>query len=122
MLVVAGAVTLSYGPQIRSWVSHLRGSPTHTSPLEPFPPGGEPALRIAVAGDVGYANDRVDRTARAIAAASASWHHFVDLNVFADHLLLRAVNQDGRVFDEAAIPLGFAPVPAPVAAAVSSGR
>lgn len=305
MLVVAGAVTLTYGPQIRSWVSHLRGSPTHTSPLEPFPPGGEPALRIAVAGDVGYANDRVERTARAIAAAgatdpydvllllgdnvyptgdparlqetvftpfgpvldagaelvailgnhdvkegnadahvaalgmpgrwyartfgdvtlvgldstdpenpaqrawleatlaaastpwkivavhhppysagyqgssldarsafsplferygvqlvlsghehdyqrfrpvggvtyvvsggaadtrrtgtndltaaSASWHHFVDLNVFADHLLLRAVNQDGRVFDEAAIPLGFAPAPAPVAA-VSSGR
>jgi hypothetical protein len=37
-------------------------------------------------------------------AASISWHHFVDLNVFADHLLVRAVNQSGRVFDQVTIP------------------
>lgn len=36
-------------------------------------------------------------------AESASWHHFVDVNVFADHVLLRAVNQSGRVFDEVTI-------------------
>jgi 3',5'-cyclic AMP phosphodiesterase CpdA len=36
---------------------------------------------------------------------SFSWHHFVDLNVFDDHLVVRAVNQDLRVADEATIPL-----------------
>jgi 3',5'-cyclic AMP phosphodiesterase CpdA len=36
-----------------------------------------------------------------------SWSvlHFVDLNVFGDRLVLRAITQDGRVFDEATIPL-----------------
>ena len=38
-------------------------------------------------------------------AASVSWHHFVDLNVFADHLLVRGVNQSGRVFDQVTIPV-----------------
>jgi 3',5'-cyclic AMP phosphodiesterase CpdA len=33
-------------------------------------------------------------------AESFSWHHFVDIAVYDDHLLLRAVNQDGRVADE----------------------
>lgn len=37
-------------------------------------------------------------------ATSFSWHHFVDLNVFADRLVVRAVNQDLRVADEASIP------------------
>jgi 3',5'-cyclic AMP phosphodiesterase CpdA len=37
-------------------------------------------------------------------ATSISWHHFVDLNVFADHLLVRGVNQSGRVFDQVTIP------------------
>jgi Icc-related predicted phosphoesterase len=36
-------------------------------------------------------------------AASFSWHHFVELGVFADRLVLRAVNQDGRVADEASV-------------------
>ena len=29
-------------------------------------------------------------------AVSFSWHHFVDIDVFADRLVLRAVNQDER--------------------------
>lgn len=36
-------------------------------------------------------------------AESFSWHHFADLAVFADHLVLRAVNQDRRVADEVVI-------------------
>lgn len=36
-------------------------------------------------------------------ATSFSWHHFVDLGVFPDRLVLRAVNQDGRVADEATL-------------------
>lgn len=38
-------------------------------------------------------------------AESFSWHHFVDLNVFDDRLVVRAVNQDLRVADETTIPL-----------------
>ena len=70
--VLTGAVTAAfglYGPQIVSYVSHLRGSPTHTEPLVPFPAGAGPLYRIAVAGDVGYANDRAARTGAAIVAA-----------------------------------------------------
>jgi 3',5'-cyclic AMP phosphodiesterase CpdA len=36
-------------------------------------------------------------------AVSFSWHHFVEIAVFSDHLVLRAVNQDLRVADEAVI-------------------
>jgi 3',5'-cyclic AMP phosphodiesterase CpdA len=36
-------------------------------------------------------------------ATSFSWHHFVDIGVFDDRLVLRAVNQDGRVADEAVL-------------------
>lgn len=36
-------------------------------------------------------------------AASFSWHHFVDVAVFEDRLVFRAVNQDGRVADEATL-------------------
>lgn len=36
-------------------------------------------------------------------AASFSWHHFVELGVYPDHLALRAVGQDGRVADETTI-------------------
>lgn len=37
---------------------------------------------------------------RGFTAVSFSWHHFVDLHVFADRAVLRAVNQDGRVADD----------------------
>ncbi len=33
-------------------------------------------------------------------AASYSWHNFVDIAVTGDQLVLRAVGQDGTVFDE----------------------
>lgn len=41
-------------------------------------------------------------------AVAYSTHHYVDLNIYADHVLLRAINQDGEQFDEAVIP---APMP-----------
>ena len=61
----------TYGRQIVSYVSHVTGSPTHTEPLEPFAAGAGPLYRIAVAGDVGYANDRAAKTAAAIVRAGA---------------------------------------------------
>lgn len=40
---------------------------------------------------------------RDFTAVSFSWHHFVELGVYPDRLVLRAVNQDLRVADEAVI-------------------
>jgi hypothetical protein len=37
---------------------------------------------------------------KSFTAVSFSWHHFVDIAIFSDHLTLRAVNQDDRVADE----------------------
>lgn len=37
-------------------------------------------------------------------AVAYSTHHYVDLDVFDDHLLLRAIDQDGEQFDEVVIP------------------
>jgi hypothetical protein len=37
-------------------------------------------------------------------AVAYSTHHFVDLNVYDDHILLRAIDQDGEQFDEVVIP------------------
>jgi hypothetical protein len=36
-------------------------------------------------------------------AVAYSWHHFVDVAIIGDRLVLRAVGQDGSVFDEATI-------------------
>ena len=36
-------------------------------------------------------------------ATSYSWHHFLDIAVTGDRLVLRAVGQDGRVFDEVSL-------------------
>jgi hypothetical protein len=33
-------------------------------------------------------------------ATSFSWHHFLDIGVFRDRLVLRAIGQNGRVADE----------------------
>jgi hypothetical protein len=44
-------------------------------------------------------------------AASFSWHHFVELGAYRDHLVIRPVNQDRRVADEA-IMRRAAPPPA----------
>lgn len=64
--LVTSALVSLYGRQILSAASHLTGSPTSTKPIEQFPPGQAPELRLAVLGDVGYANDREHRTAAAV--------------------------------------------------------
>lgn len=40
-----------------------------------------------------------------LTAAAYSWHHFLDISAFADRIVVRAVNQDGRVFDEVSLAL-----------------
>ena len=68
--VVAAVAGLLYGPQIVSYVTHIRGSATSTRPLTPFPVDARPELRVAVAGDVGDGGSREYRTAEAIATAA----------------------------------------------------
>jgi 3',5'-cyclic AMP phosphodiesterase CpdA len=41
---------------------------------------------------------------RSFTAESFSWHHFVDIAITGDRLVLRAVNQDARVADEVVVP------------------
>jgi 3',5'-cyclic AMP phosphodiesterase CpdA len=61
---------LAYRRQIVSYVTHLRGSPTSTEPFTaPVP---QPALRIAVVGDVGHPGGRLRRTAAAIDQAAGT--------------------------------------------------
>jgi 3',5'-cyclic AMP phosphodiesterase CpdA len=45
---------------------------------------------------------------RSFTATSFSWHHFVEVGIYPDRLVLRAVNQDLRVADEAVIRPGTA--------------
>jgi hypothetical protein len=42
-------------------------------------------------------------------AVSFSWHHVVELGVYPDHVVVRALNQDRRVADEATIDLADDP-------------
>jgi len=40
-------------------------------------------------------------------AVAWSTHHYVDMHVFDDHIVLRAIDQDGEQFDEAIIPVSI---------------
>lgn len=69
MGLLAIAFALLAVPQVRSYVTHLGGSPTQTWPLEPYAAGREPLLRLAAVGDVGHPGGREEATAAAIARA-----------------------------------------------------
>ena len=66
-LVALAVLVFSYQRQIYSYLTHWKGSPTSTEAYVPNPPGDRPALRIAVAGDIGDSGDRLDATAAAMA-------------------------------------------------------
>ena len=68
LVAAVGAVGLSYRRQIASFVTHVRGSPTTTQPFAL--PSEPPLVRIAVAGDVGYAGSRLRQTAAAMDAVA----------------------------------------------------
>ncbi len=68
VLVLAVDVAMLYKPrQVRSYLTHWKGSPTHTEAYGPYPVAGDPLVRIAAAGDVGDSGARLDRTGAAIA-------------------------------------------------------
>jgi predicted phosphodiesterase len=70
--VAAVVIGSLYGDQVVRFLTHLKGSPTSTVPYEPFPPGGEPILRLAVLGDIGESGRRLDATADALEELSAT--------------------------------------------------
>jgi 3',5'-cyclic AMP phosphodiesterase CpdA len=71
VVALAAVFGLTYRDQIVRYVTHLKGSPTHTVAWTPPAPGEDPLLRIAVAGDVGESGPRLDATADAIARIGA---------------------------------------------------
>jgi hypothetical protein len=77
LLVLALAYWWLLGPQTVSMLTHRKGAPTETWPLEPFPPGGEPDLRIAAAGDVGEGEEEEWQTAWSISDAGSQAPHDV---------------------------------------------
>jgi 3',5'-cyclic AMP phosphodiesterase CpdA len=66
-LVAAAAVLVRYPRQVKSYLTHWKGSPTSTDPYVPFPADDRPELRIAVAGDIGDSGSRLTATANAMA-------------------------------------------------------
>ena len=84
-LVVAALLAI---PQVRSYVTHIGGSPTKTSPLEPYAVGDEPDLRLTAVGDVGHAGGREDATAAAMADA-AEWRPYDALVLLGDNVYPR---------------------------------
>jgi 3',5'-cyclic AMP phosphodiesterase CpdA len=71
LLVAVLVGFLQYRRQVISYLTHWRGSPTHTEPYVPFPADDPPEMRIAVAGDIGDSGSRLDATGAAMARIEA---------------------------------------------------
>jgi 3',5'-cyclic AMP phosphodiesterase CpdA len=71
--LLSGAVVgaLAYRRQIVSYLTHWKGSPTHTEPYADFPADARPDLHVAVAGDIGDSGSRLDATGAAMAGIGA---------------------------------------------------
>jgi predicted phosphodiesterase len=69
VLLVAAGFSLAYRKQIGSFVTHRKGSPSHTVAYVPYDP--PPRVHLAAVGDVGDSGSREDATAAAIAALGA---------------------------------------------------
>jgi hypothetical protein len=67
LIAGAAAGVWTYRRQISSYLTHRKGSPTHTEAYRPFSPDDPPMLRVAVAGDVGDSGSRLDATGAAMA-------------------------------------------------------
>lgn len=67
VMVALAAVLAQYRHQVYSYLTHWKGSPTHTEAYAPFPADDLPELHLAVAGDAGDSGDRLEATADAIA-------------------------------------------------------
>ena len=64
VLLVTAVGSIPYQRQVRSYVTHWKGSPPSTEPYRPLPSGE--ILRVVVAGDVGDSGSRLTATADAV--------------------------------------------------------
>lgn len=71
VLVALAVLAVGFRRQISSRLTHVTGGPEHSWPLQPFAPGDEPLLRIAVVGDVGDTGGRQEEIAEAMVAAES---------------------------------------------------
>jgi hypothetical protein len=72
---------------------------------------------------VSGASSRTRRTGiEDFTAVAYSTHHFIDLNIYDDHILLRAIDQDGEQFDEVVIPSTMPKPSMDIASAETGGR
>jgi 3',5'-cyclic AMP phosphodiesterase CpdA len=60
------AAAMLYGRQAWSMLTHRKGAPTETWPVQPFEPNARPLVRIAAVGDVGEGEEEEWQTAWAI--------------------------------------------------------
>lgn len=61
--VLVAAYAIALGPQTVSYLTHRKGGPTRTWPVEPFAADAAPELRIAAVGDIGEGEEEVWQTA-----------------------------------------------------------
>lgn len=86
VVVLAGGLVLArYGHQVRSYLTHWKGSPTSTQPYTPFPAADPPAWRLAVAGDIGDSGSRLELTGAAMDRIEAG-DEFDDLLLLGDNV------------------------------------
>jgi 3',5'-cyclic AMP phosphodiesterase CpdA len=64
VIVIATPVVLTYRRQVWSYLTHWKGSPTHTVAYRHLP---TPDLHVGVVGDIGDSGNRLDATGRAMA-------------------------------------------------------
>lgn len=69
VLAVGLTGLLVYRRQVVSYLTHWKGSPTHTEPYVPFDP--PPALHLAAAGDIGDSGKRLTATAATMGTIGA---------------------------------------------------
>jgi hypothetical protein len=65
VLLVVVVAALPYRRQIVSYLTHWKGSPTHTVAYEPYAP--PPPVHLAAVGDIGDSGARIDATGTAMA-------------------------------------------------------
>jgi 3',5'-cyclic AMP phosphodiesterase CpdA len=70
VLLIATVFGVQYRRQVWSYLTHWKGSPTHTVAYRPYTP--PPELHVGVAGDIGDSGDRLDATGRAMAELGRS--------------------------------------------------
>jgi predicted MPP superfamily phosphohydrolase len=72
VLAVGALFVLQYRRQTVSYLTHWKGSPTHTEPYIPYSKASPPLLHIAAVGDIGDSGPRIDATGAAVARAGES--------------------------------------------------